>query len=502
MSHNVKHNLSLDPWGTLRLSKRELRDLQNKKLKSFISTHLYPFSPHYQRLFKEAKLNPRSIQTIQDLKHIPFTSKTDLLATDAAPEKFKDFILQPDKEKIRQNWPKTKLLKLAFKSKIFGAEFVQEELGREYRPMFMTFTTGSTNKPVAFMYSQYDIQNLFLSGSRMLDLFDIKSSDRIVNAFPYAPHLAFWQVVFGGMSSGVLILSTGGGKTIGTEANIAAILKMKPAVLLGVPSYIYHLLRTAHEKGARMEFLKKIVLGAARVTEPFKLRLASLVESMGGSDVSVFGTYGFTEARSAWAECPTTNDTSSGYHLYPDKDIFEIIDPDTGEVKKEGEDGEIVFTSIDARASTVVRYRTGDFCKGGLTYEPCPHCGRIVPRLSSDITRISDVKDLKLSKIKGTLVDLNNMTTVLTDTAEIEEWQLEIKKRNDDPFDVDEVIVYVCPVKNCNQDKLKEDIKKQIALASEVTPNDVVFLPFAEIVKRIEIETAAKEKRVIDRRPK
>ena len=476
--------------------------MQDKKLAAFINTHLYPFSPHYRKLFDENHINPRSIRTVADLAGIPFTSKHDFAATDANPEKFKDFILQPDKEKIRRFWPASRLLPLAVRSLLRGKAFVEDQLAREFRPSFMTFTTGTTNTPVAFLYSHYDIENLYVSGARMLNLFDIAGSDKIVNMFPYAPHLAFWQVVFGGLSSDVLIMSTGGGKVMGTDGNIKALMKMKPAVVLGVPSFVYHVLREAKERGCALGFLKKIVLGAARLEEGYKEKVSELLGAMGAAKVSVFGTYGFTEARCAWAECPTPIDISSGYHLYPDKEIFEVIDPETGKVKGEGEDGEIVYTSIDARASVMLRYRTGDFVRGGITYEPCPHCRRNVPRLSSDITRLSDVKDLRLSKIKGSLVNLNHFSTVLSEIKAIEEWQIELCKKDNDPFEVDEVALYVCVRNGYDRGQLEEEIKRKLATATEVSPNRIHFIDLKEMIKRLELETAGKEKRIIDTRGK
>jgi len=493
----------MDPWGKIaHSSQEEIRDVQNKKLSSFINTYLYPFSPHYRELFDANGIDPKSIRRIEDLQKIPFTSKRDFFAPDENPEKFRDFILQPTKDIIRQYWPASKTARLALTSMVRGKEYIQDQLAREFRPSFMTFTTGTTSKPISYLYSQHDIQNLHTSGSRMLNLFDIKDSDRVVNMFPYAPHLAFWQVVFGGLASSVLIMSTGGGKTLGTDGNIAALLKMKPSVLLGVPSYVYHVLREAKEQGCKMDFLNKIVLGAARLGEGFKVKVAELLREMGAKDVSVFGTYGFTEARSAWAECPTGIDVSSGYHLYPDKEIFEVIDPETGEVKGEGEDGELVYTSIDARGSVVLRYRTGDFVKGGITYEPCPHCGRHVPRISSDITRLSDVKDLQLSKIKGSLVNLNNFTSILSEMAFVEEWQIELRKKDNDPFEVDEVVVYVCAKPEGNRGDIEQQIKKEMLLSTEVTPNAVHFVELPEMVERLKLETENKAKRIVDTRPK
>jgi phenylacetate-coenzyme A ligase PaaK-like adenylate-forming protein len=492
----------MGPWKNLtRLSSRQLRNLQSHKLQQFINIYLYPFSPHYRKLFDSHKLDPRQIKTVADLKHIPFTSKKDFISQGSRNDKFRDFVLQPDPETIRTYWPASKLIPLAATKLLRGAGYVQDRLGDEYRPIFMTFTTGTTHDPVPFVYTNYDIQNLYTSGSRMLDLFDIAPGERIVNMFPYAPHLAFWQVVFGGLASRVLILSTGGGKVMGTEGNIKSLLRMKPSVVLGVPSYVYHVLRTAREKGCKLDFVKKVVLGASKTTEVFKMRVAELLAEMGAKDVSVFGTYGFTEARSAWAECPVKSGTSSGYHLYPDKEIFEVVDPKTGDVKGEGEDGELVYTSLDARGSIVIRYRTGDFVKGGISYGPCPHCKRSVPRISSDITRLSDVKDLQLSKIKGALVNLNNFAAALDEVESVVEWQIELKKKDNDPYEVDEVVVYICPKEGANTETLQTDIKQKMLVTTEVAPNKIVFLHFHEIVKRLELETASKEKRILDLRP-
>jgi phenylacetate-coenzyme A ligase PaaK-like adenylate-forming protein len=83
----------------------------------------------------------------------------------------------------------------------------------------------------------------------------------------------------------------------------------------------------------------------------------------------------------AWCECLFRWVEPSGYHLYPDLGIVEIVDPETGAPKDDGQSGEIVFTSLDARGSCVLRYRTGDMIEGGLTYEPCPYCRRTMPRL-------------------------------------------------------------------------------------------------------------------------
>ncbi len=492
----------MSKWRTLTaLSRAQVKELQDRKLRHFVNTHVYPFSPYYRKLFDDNKINPARIRGLADLQHLPFTSKLDLVAKDN-PQRFMDFILHPDQEKIRQFWPKDKVVVTALKSLFMGKAAFKAAMGKEYRPIFMTFTTGTTNSPVPFTYSRYDIDNLAVSGSRMVSLFDVKHSERIMNIFPYAPHLAFWQTFFGALESGIFALSTGGGKVMGTEGNLTAMMRSKPSVVLGVPSYIYHMVRFAQERKYDLSFIKKIVLGASKVTVGYKQKLAGMLEACGVKQVLIFGTYGFTEARTAWAECPTENHLSSGYHLYPDKEIFEVIDPATGEVKGDGEDGELVYTPIDARASVVLRYRTGDLVKGGITHGQCPYCGRVTLRMSSDISRLSDVKDLNLSKIKGVLVNMDHFAGVLNDIPGIDEWQIEIRKHNNDPYDSDELVVYVTPKKDINEATFPDFLKDKLMGATELAPNEIKFVPLPEMLKRLELETSNKEKRILDTRPK
>ena len=122
--------------------------------------------------------------------------------------------------------------------------------------------------------------------------------------------------------------------------------------------------------------------------------------------------------------------------------------------------------------------------------------------LSSDISRLSDTKDLNLSKIKGMLVNLDHFADLLNSLAEIDEWQLEIRKHNNDPYDSDEIIVYITPKGSVNETSFSEMLKDKLVAATELAPNEIKFIPLAEIVKRLELETANKEKRILDTRPK
>ncbi|MBI2194305.1 MAG: AMP-binding protein [Planctomycetes bacterium] len=490
-------------WRTVGLlSVQELRRLQFARLRRFLEEQVYPFSAFYRRLFDSHRLRPQHIQSLDDLRRIPFTQKSDFLPSDVNPEGYRSFVLQPSPENIRRHWPRSRQLPLLLRSWLFGKEGVRARLREEYQPIFMTATTGRSAEPVTFLYSKHDLGRLEVAGERLLEIFGVRFDDRVVNLFPYAPHLAFWQSVMAGFSKGVLVLSTGGGKVMGTPGNIRSILRMKPSLLLGVPGYVYHLLRTAYEEGHDFSFVKRVVLGAEKVTPGMKEKMVELLTRMGAEDVCILGTYGFTEARMAWGECVTDWRVSSGYHTYPDLEIFEVIDPGTGEPVGEGEGGEIVYTCLDSRASCVLRYRTGDQVKGGLRTGPCPHCGLTVPRLSSDITRISNVKELNTTKIRGTLVNLNVFSEILSEEKEIDEWQVEIHKRNNDPYELDELVLNISVRDGMRTEMVESQLRRRLQDATELTPNRINVLPLHDMLLKLGMETELKEKRILDLRPK
>lgn len=479
-----------------RLDTGTLRQIQNERLQRFLTRVVAEHSPYYRKLFEAQRIDPRTIRTVSDLQAIPFSQKADLLPTDADPQKFLQFMLKPDAEKMKRK-PGV-IARALFK----GRAAVQRELEREFRPIFMTATTGRTSAPVPFLFSNHDMDRMRLAGHRLIEVFAGTTEMRVVNMFPYAPHLAFWQVVFACLEFGMFDLSTGGGKVMGTDSNVKMIEKFKADVILGMPSFVYHVLRTAREQGRKFPHIRKVVLGGEKTPEGMRRKMLAILAEMGAHNVDILGTYGFTEAKMAWGECPSPHPNSSGYHLYPDLGVVEVIDPDTGKVKGEGEPGEVVYTPIDARGTVVLRYRTGDIVDGGVVWEPCPFCKRTLPRIMGRISRRSNVQDLKLDKIKGTLVDFNSLQHLLDDATDLEEWQIELRKAHDDPHDLDEMILHVAPRNGVVADKLREHLNSKIHDAIEMRPNRIEFHSLDEMLKRVKMETELKEKRVIDNRPK
>lgn len=490
-------------WQRLqRLPRAEQRALQDHRLRRFVREQLYPFSPFYRELFDRAGVRPEQIRTVDDLRRLPLSSKLDLLPTAGEPQRFKRFILQPDPQSIRAAWPLRRKLPLLWQKWTAGREAVRATVRAEFAPCFMTFTTGRSAEPVPFFYSPHDIRNLHDTGARLVDVMGLRSDYRVANVFPYAPHLAFWQVFFAGQATGMMALSTGGGKVMGSSGDLRAITRLKAEALIGVPGYVYHLLRRAVAEGLDLSSVRCVVLGAERVPPGLKAKICQLLAAAGAADVRVFGTYGFTEARMAFAECPTADNAYTGYHLYPDLAVFEVVDPRTGEVVPDGQDGELVFTPLHARASTVFRYRTGDRVRGGLSWEPCPHCGRTVPRISSDLTRESSLKDLQLLKVKGTLVNLEDCAMLLGSMPEVEEWQIELRKKDDDPLEVDELIVHLAVKDGTAPDAAAARVTDLFRSRLEIAPNQVEFLGLESMLRKIGMETEMKERRFVDARPR
>jgi phenylacetate-CoA ligase len=324
----------------------------------------------------------------------------------------------------------------------------------------------------------------------------------LLNTLPFAPHLAFWLGHYTGTAGGILTISSGGGKVMGTDGNIRHIRKFKPDVLIGVPTFVYHLLHQAAEEGVHCENLRTIVLGAEKVSDGLRQKLRDLALELGARDVNVLAAYGFTEAKLAWSECPFPHDQpSGGYHLYADMGILEVIDPQTEEVLPPGRPGELVFTPLDARGSVVLRYRTGDYTDGGLTYERCPHCGRSLPRLLGNISRRSEVKQMNFDKIKGTLVDFNELERVLDDAPHVGAWQVELRKVNDDPLELDEVILHVQKLNGADETQLGRELDERCAAHLEIHPNRILFHDDNEIRALQGVGTLIKEQKLVDHRP-
>lgn len=475
---------------------RSLHSWQLARLRTYLRDSVLPFSAHYRRMFDRERITPDQLRSVDDLRRIPFTSKSDFLPGSDGSDPVRDFVLVPDRAVLARR-PSTILRAL-----VRGKANVAEGFEREFRPLLLTSTTGRSAEPVPFVYTAQDIENLKVGGARVYEVCGANREMRMMNMFPFAPHLAFWIAHYGGAEFGTFVLGTGGGKVLGTEGNLRLMRKIKPDVLIGMPTFLYHMLRGAVEEGVELPNLQKIVLGGEKAPTGMRRKLRALAKQLGAPKIDVLRSYGFTEAKMAWAECPfEENAGSAGYHIHPDMSLIEIVDPKTGEPRGEGEPGEIVFTPLMARGSVVMRYRTGDCTDGGLYYEPCPFCGRQLPRLVGEISRNSEIRELQINKIKGTLVDFNRLEHVLDNVDHVGTWQLELRKHHDDPLDVDELVLHVAKADEYSDARLREMLDARFADEVEVHPNRIEFHTEDEMKTLQGTGTQLKEQRIVDHRP-
>src|SRR5437868_8207101 len=161
-----------------------VRQLQVAKLRRYLRDVVVPFSAHYREMFQKRGLSAESFRSVRDLEQLPFTSKVDLANTPENPQRTKDFVLIPD-QRVLTRRPSTVLRAI-----LHGREFVKRQFEVEFRPIFMTSTTGRSADPVPFLYTQHDLDVLSITGERIMQVCGARTDFRLVNMFPYAPHLA------------------------------------------------------------------------------------------------------------------------------------------------------------------------------------------------------------------------------------------------------------------------------------------------------------------------
>src|SRR5215813_3890242 len=123
-----------------------VRKAQADRFAYYLRNLVLPFSAYYRDLFDQHDLDANEVHSLDDLQKLPFTSKADLLNTPEHPERFKEFILIPDKAKLARR-PST-----LWRSLLHGPAAVRKGFESEFRPVFSTFTTGRSADPTPFFY--------------------------------------------------------------------------------------------------------------------------------------------------------------------------------------------------------------------------------------------------------------------------------------------------------------------------------------------------------------
>ena len=307
-----------------KMPREQLRQLQVQKLKDTINVCLN--SPFYKKRLGELGISADSIQTPEDIRKIPFTTKQDL----------------------RENYP-------------FG--LVGGNMNEAVR---LHSSSGTTGQPTVVVYSEHDIcswanmiaRNMYMVGCRKEDVFQ--------NSSGYGMFTGGLGFQYGSEWLGCMTLPAGSGFT---KRQIKFITDFGTTCLHAIPSYAIRLAEVIKEEGIDLSKTKlhTLFIGAEPHTEEQRRR----IEKMLG--VKAYNSFGMTEMNGPGVafECKYQD----GMHLWEDNYIVEIVDPDTLEPVPDGEIGEMVLTTLDRTMMPILRYRTRDLtriipgeCKCGRTH--------------------------------------------------------------------------------------------------------------------------------------
>lgn len=277
--------------------------------------HAYTNVPHYRKAFDVAGVHPSDLKDLSDLAKFPFTAKTDL----------------------RANYP-------------FGMFAVpQEKVSRIHA------SSGTTGRPTVVGYTANDISNWADLIARSLRAGGVKPSDKVHVAYGYGLFTGGLGAHYGAERLGCTVIPMSGGMT---DRQIQLIEDFEPDAIMVTPSYMLTIVDAMIKKGIdpSKTSLRTGVFGAEPWTEEMRTELEKQL-NMDAVDI-----YGLSEVMGPGVamECV---DTKDGLHIWEDHFYPEIIDPVTGDVLPDGEEGELVFTSLTKEAMPIIRYRTRDLTR-------------------------------------------------------------------------------------------------------------------------------------------
>lgn len=360
----------------------QLRALQLAKLKSVVA-RVHSDVPAYQKAFDAAGIRPDQIKTLDDLRRLPFTTKADL----------------------RANYPLGYLA------------IPREEVVRFHG------SSGSTGKPTFVAYSKSDMSNWADLCARFLYSGGLRASMTAQVSFGYGLFTGGFGLHQGIERIGAAVLPASSGNT---ARQLLLLQDMEADFLICTPSYALHLadgIKSGTIDRSTLK-LKGMFLGSEPWTEGMRHRME---EDLG---IYVENNYGLSEIQGPGVsgECAYRN----GMHVAEDHFIVECINPDTLEPVAEGEEGELVFTTLNKEAFPLIRYRTRDISK--LCHTPCP-CGRTSVLMSRVTGRTDDMLIIRGVNVYPSQIE----TALLSIPAASAHYMIEVSR----PKTMDEVTVHV-----------------------------------------------------------
>jgi len=416
----------------------EIRDLQAERLCETV-TNAYENVPFYRERLDEAGVAPDDIESVEDVTRLPQTTKED----------------------FRDEYP----------GGLFAADM--DEIRRIHG------SSGTTGKPKLVAYTESDLDVWSEVMARSLAAAGVEPGATVQNAYGYGLFTGGHGLEHGAEELGGTVIPMGGGNT---EQQVEMMVDMGSDVLACTPSYSLYFAERAEEMGhdPRELPVETIAFGAEPCTDPMREEIEQRL------DVTGIDLYGLSEivGPGVSIEC---HEAQNGLHIWEDRFFPEVVDPQSGEPVGEGEEGELVLTTLSKEALPVLRYRTGDLTT--LYYEECA-CGRTMVRMDNVTGRTDDlliVRGVNLypSQIEHTVLDIEGVAP-----------HYRIDLYEEDNLDVMELTVEMAEDAEKSQDELHEEVLDELDSVLAFTPDDLEIVPPGSIA-RTEV---GKVQRVFDHR--
>ena len=419
-----------------RASRDELEALQLTRLKQTLQ-HAYDKVPHYKQTFDAAGVHPSDLTTLADIAKFPFTTKHDL----------------------RANYP-------------FGMFAVpREQVARIHA------SSGTTGKPTVVGYTLKDIDTWANLVARSIRAAGARAGDLVHVAYGYGLFTGGLGAHYGVERAGCTVIPMSGGQT---EKQVQLITDFQPSIIMCTPSYMQVVIEEFERQGldARASSLKLGIFGA----EPWTEAMRTEIETNAGIDA--VDIYGLSEVMGPGvaSECIESKDGPVIWedHFYP-----EIINPETGELLPDGEEGELVFTSLSKEALPIIRYRTRDLTR------LLPPTSRSMRRMGKIVGRSDDMLIIRGVNVFPTQIE----EIVLQHSQLSGQYQLVVTR--DGHLDAVQVRCELLPTASISapeaQAWLTERIKTLVGISTQVS---------VEAPNSIERTLVGKARRVVDLRKK
>jgi len=418
---------------------RELRRLQLSRLQKTLRQA--EKSAAYAKIFKTHRISPGKIKNLDDLKRLPFTTKEDL----------------------RKHFP-------------FGFIAVpQDKIVRVHS------SSGTTGRATAVFHTPGDLDGWANLVARCMYMAGVRRDDVFQNMVGYGLFTGGLGFQYGAERLGALTIPSGSGNS---KRQIALMRDFGTTVIHIIPSYALHLWKVFEE--IELDPKKDTKLRIALIgAEPHSDATRQRIEEMYG--VGAFNSYGLSEMNGPGVafECPE----KSGMHFWEDHFLVEIIDPKTQKVLPDGEEGELVFTTLTRQAMPLIRYRSKDLAT--VFPDPC-RCGRTHRRISRIKGRSDDMFILKGVNIFPLQID-----TILMNIAAVGTNYVVVLEREN--FQDQMIIrVEVRPEFFRGEVRQLENLRREI---TEALRSELLVTPKVELVEPDTLpKSEGKAVRVLDRR--